>query len=803
MPPPQRRVLLDTRLATLPELSDRDLDTLATRTADLTEAKIRLDGGGIVTGTSRVNQLSEVIEEVREQRSAAQAAIAPAVLALILVALAMLLRLLSASADLRVPELALASLRGTGRRRTWILGLAEPLILIALSAPLGVLAGYGATHLLVDQWLRPGIPLDLPSTSLAASGVVILGAIAAAVLAVSGALREPLGARLSGTRRPHAGSRSAVVIEVVLIALALTLPLTRTGKGNSQGLDATGLLLPVALALTAGLLATRLVRAAATWYATHRSGGALPGFIAARALARRAAGTLVMLPVTAAIAVAIFANGVSNTASDWRASLTSTRTPADMVYTSPLSLEQTMSTVADIDPDGRYLAVAAVAGLRTGPVVLLDSQRLPRVGAWSEQWLDGATATEVAQQIAPPGSPVRITGQRLAVTLTNDTEEAAESNSQELTVRLLLDASGTGEDPVYLGPFTARTDTMDIAVPQCASGCDIAAISVGAGRIASATPLHGTLSLESLRIDGAPVQGFARADAWEPTAPGLDITAEGDSLRLDLDTGDAAGAAAISTTAYAGPLRALVATDAGATVRTADESVPAIGGLGASVPVAIVGEPLSTPFLGPRGTVLDLATARARLTLASGTTTAYVLARADTPPELTTALVATGAELDTRAAQTRAELDASPYAQALKLYQAVGAMTLLLAIGGLLVSLAVQLPARRRDAAALRVIGMRPFTIAAASAIESLVTLSTAALAGLAAGVAAQALLLRSLTLGVADDRLTPPVLATIGLERLALSTLTITITLVIIATASAITVVRRAQAASLREAGR
>ena len=62
-------------------------------------------------------------------------------LSLVLVAMALLLRLLTAAADLRLPELALASLRGLSRRRMWQLGLSEPLALLVISVPIGALVG--------------------------------------------------------------------------------------------------------------------------------------------------------------------------------------------------------------------------------------------------------------------------------------------------------------------------------------------------------------------------------------------------------------------------------------------------------------------------------------------------------------------------------------------------------------------------------------------------------------------------------------------------------------------------------------
>ena len=58
-----------------------------------------------------------------------------------LVALALLSRLTTAAGDLRVPDLALASLRGANRPRVWLLAVAEPVLLVVIALPLGVAAG--------------------------------------------------------------------------------------------------------------------------------------------------------------------------------------------------------------------------------------------------------------------------------------------------------------------------------------------------------------------------------------------------------------------------------------------------------------------------------------------------------------------------------------------------------------------------------------------------------------------------------------------------------------------------------------
>ena len=58
-----------------------------------------------------------------------------------------LMRLLNAASELRVPELALASLRGVTARRLWGLGLAEPVVIllvgVGIYALLAVFLGKG------------------------------------------------------------------------------------------------------------------------------------------------------------------------------------------------------------------------------------------------------------------------------------------------------------------------------------------------------------------------------------------------------------------------------------------------------------------------------------------------------------------------------------------------------------------------------------------------------------------------------------------------------------------------------------
>lgn len=154
------------------------------------------------------------------------------------VALALLMRLLNAASVLRVPELALASLRGVAAWRLWGLGLAEPVLLLLLATPLGVAFGLGLSWLLIRSWLVPGLPVPVVSASWWSAGLVLLAAFAVACLAVGLVIRDPLATQLSGVRRPRAAKRGAVVAQLTLVALAAaTLVSKLSGGGDPDATD--------------------------------------------------------------------------------------------------------------------------------------------------------------------------------------------------------------------------------------------------------------------------------------------------------------------------------------------------------------------------------------------------------------------------------------------------------------------------------------------------------------------------------------------------------------------------------------
>ena len=101
-------------------------------------------------------------------------------------------------------------------------------------------------------------------------------------------------------------------------------------------------------------------------------------------------GTLVILPVTAAIAICVFGAGVYESAAQWRASVAATTAPAGEVWSSPLSLDETVELTHELDPDGSYLMAATTISTLGPTYVVVDAPRLAAVAAWQDQWTPGS-----------------------------------------------------------------------------------------------------------------------------------------------------------------------------------------------------------------------------------------------------------------------------------------------------------------------------------------------------------------------------------------------------------------------------
>ena len=796
--PAQYTVLVDRRLRVPPGFTVDDLPAVLRTAAGLDgdSSEVR---GGTLTGDS-INDIHGIAAEVNAQRDTARASITPAVISLVLVAMALLLRLLMAAADLRLPELALASLRGLPRRRMWALGLSEPLTLLALSLPVGAGVGIALSLGLVRWWLVPGLPLPLPWAALVSALVVAVASLLVAVLAVGLVLRVSLSDQLTGVRRPQRTSRVGLVAQLTLVAAAVAVLASKLSADKPGDPDMTDLVLPVLLAVVAGLAATRLVAGAATrWTRARPRTRSLAGFVAARAISRRQEGTLVILPVTAAIAICVFGAGVFTSASQWRESVAATTAPAAQVWTSPLALGQTVGLTHRLDPQGRWLMAAGQIDSLGPSYTVVDAPRLARVVAWQDQWTPGVGADEVGRRIGLRATVPTVTGSRVAITVDNRVRSA-----DPLYVRLRLDVLSDRTHFAFLGPIRPGVHTVSGPAPYCRRGCQLQGMTLG-GAAALPTTMTGTLTVRGLTADGTPVDGAIGGAGWnrspedQPDGAVGAVDTRNDQLVVRVDSQDRTAIAQLTAGDVPAALPVVAGVDSPTTAQTGSFTSTSDN----EFPVRPVLTSGSVPFLGPSGLMVDYSTVTATRTIYDQGQAVSVLARADTPTSVLRGLEDAGATRSTTLAAVKHTLDQGAYALALRLYAVVAVLVLVMALAGLVVSTAVQLPARRRDAASLRVVGVSRRAVMSSVVRELAVVLGGTALAGLVAGTVAQYVVLRTVTLGYVEDIRTPALIAAVDWHRLAVLTMLAALVFGVVAVASAALTVRGARGATLRENAR
>ena len=356
---------------------------------------------------------------------------------------------------------------------------------------------------------------------------------------------------------------------------------------------------------------------------------------------------------------------------------------------------------------------------------------------------------------------------------------------------------------VFLGPVGEGRSVVSERTPFCRDGCRLEQITLGSAA-ALPTAMDGSLTIESVTVDRQPVADALTGGAWAlvPGATGNDAV---DSLRLD-GAGLAVSVSSRSPVIVqigAGDPPARLPVVAGVDARTESSADSYNAGTPLSFDVDPVLEAGSVPLLGPRGLLIDYDTFATGRKVYDQNTEVYVMARADTPAPVVGALRDAGLTEETTYAEVKAGLDNTAYALALRLYAVVAALVLLMAVASLAVSTAVQLPARRRDAAALRVVGVPRRQVMGAVLRELVLVLGGTAVAGLAAGSLAQYVVLRTVTLGYAETLSTPALVAAIDPWRLALLALVTALLFGAVALVSATLTVRGARGSTLRESAR
>jgi hypothetical protein len=493
---------------------------------------------------------------------------------------------------------------------------------------------------------------------------------------------------------------------------------------------------------------------------------------------------------------------VYTAAADWRASDAATIVGADVSYDTQLGMDQAVALTHQLDPDGKWLMAIAAQHDGASETLVMDTPRLPRVGLWPDSWTPGSSASDIARELESNRPSVNLVGSQ--VSLTVDNRVTGEFKAISATLHI-TEPDGT-RTSVVVGPFPQGVSTASTPLPDCHDACLVTQLSFG-GPGGLTGEMHGEARVTDFRVDDTVVPD-ALTQAWR-VWPGLFNTPVGVEGEPQLS----GGALVVKFNARSANSYASITPNDVPAVR------PVVLGRQARPPIVkrVNGDlklrddfvnfsvhPVTTaesmPVLGPAGMLIDYTMFTRDMQIIAASTFVSILARSDTPASVVAALADRGITKPETLSNTRDLLDQDAFARALNLYLVVTVIVILLALAGLGANLAVQMPARRRDAASLRVVGLRRRSIISAVVAEFLVVLGSAALAGVAAGILAQYVVVRTVTLGYADTLHTPRLLPSLNLGSVTSLLIVVTAVLLVVAVSVGALTVRGARTASLRE---
>jgi hypothetical protein len=762
----QRDLRLE-RSATLSTRLEYPIDTTGVGLDDVTALR---DGINSLVNRLRGDdlQLATALPSILTDAAADQAAIgrtAPVIaVPLLLLCWFVLFLLVASLIEERAPEIALAKLRGYPSGRAARFGLGEALLLIAVAAPFGLIAGVAGVEAAARFVLASGTHAQVRWPAFAAAALALLGAAAAAALAGRGTVRRPVLALL---RRVPARTRwQAGLTEGIVVALAAMSLVAAVGDRSAP----LALLAPPLLAVVAGVATARALRiwARLRLRAAGRR-GRLVTLLSSAQLSRRPAGQRLVVVVTVAVALLSFA------ATAWDVAAQARRDHAEDAVGAPRVLtvaadhpEALAAAVARADPQGHSMAVVrASQRYGDGSVELLGVQaaQLADVAVWRGH--DRDAVTRLASRLRPQVAvPLPVTGE-VAVSATVDALPA------KLPVRLSAVVAAPGEPPraVPLGVLArGPRDYRAPLPPQCATGCRLIGLALARG-VPGPEPMVVTMTVRAIRGGAADLPaGFDVAGRWRAAqraaqrpAQAQAVVRPGAALAVEVSSVDP-GDVLVEYADSPDVLPAVLAGSAPADdPRAAAFSFPGL----AEQPLAftVAERSAALPRAGNRGLLFDLdyavRAAERTSALADNDSLRYeVWAGPRAPGDLATRLGAGGVQV-LRTESMGGYLDQlgrrAP-ALGLWLYLLAGAVAILLAVGVVLLTAYIGVRGRLYELAALRVSGVRPAVLRRAVLREYRLLLGAPLVVGFLAGAAGAVVMLPGVplvTVGVANTALT------------------------------------------------
>lgn len=646
-------------------------------------------------------------------------------------------------------DIALAKLRGLRARRVALLGMLEPVLLVLLAAPLGLVLALGVTGAAVESALTD-VDLRPDARFWFGSLVAVVASSAAGGIALVRALRQPLALQLRRVNRAAAVNR-LLVGEVIVVTLAVAAFYQVAIAADEDRLEGIALVAPGLSAVAVAVVAARvLLTASVVWVARTRARPSVRGFLAVRQISRRHGGTRVAVLAAVAVSLATFALGTWQIAGQQRAARAAMEVGAPRVYevqaASPTRLRTAVEQL-NIPGDQVMAAVGVRGAGSTPPILGVDVDHLPSVAAWYDEW-GRRPLRELTQRLRPTTPPsVDFRGEELAIDL-----DARLSTTGGLVPGALV-ATATDRDgdelPISFGRLPYGRATLEAAEPRCATGCTLSRWRIVRAD-AQDGPQFGTVTFFSLRVDGTPIRhAFNAVRGWRPAT--LDDDPSTYDTVSDVRPGDPSGVQLYfnagseesggldrADVPKAMPIAVVGQVPLPLSGHNGLVQSPVLGG--SPVLARVVGRPDAMPRLGEYGVVADLRVLT-RLSTSWPADISYQVwagPGAPTGKELRAALRAQGlAVLDVESAEERRN-DLSRDGPALALLLLLGVAVAGLGMAALATVALALVQARRRayELAALRTAGVGDADLRGATLQEHLALLGTGLAFGLASGFA-------------------------------------------------------------------
>jgi len=667
------------------------------------------------------------------------------------------------TAEDRRGDVGLLKLRGSSKRRVWMLLALSSGVPVVAGIVIGAVVGFGAAaglaHSVEGGAALLGVAhnsrlstLDTLWLSLAATALAGLGLVGA-VAAEWRTVRTPVADLLRRVPARQRGWR-ADAAELILVAVAgAGVYQARVEASRDSDASALALLAPALVAIAVALLVARaLMPLAAGVGARALRAGRAGTALAALHLARRQGTHRVFAVLAVAAAVFTTTTIVWHAASSaWRQRAVLELGAGSVLTVDAPSATALLDAVRAVDPEGRYaMAVASTLGRRTEDrMVAVDATRLARVGLLP----DGLpTAGAIAALLRPPAPepPAVHDGQiSLDVALVG-TGDPRTAGVAPVPLGLRLHLSTVDGRPVAVDfPLTPGRSTVEATVSQCPERCRLVALQV-TGPPNAGLPEAQTVEVYGLAQGGGAILGPAllgdvarwRTTLIHPAGP-PEVSPRDDRLAITLAAHSFPGEAGIDgwvlPIVAPSPLPVVVAGPppdmAGPEARIA-----VLGG--APVPYRVAASVPVLPQVAGQGMFVDLEYALRSNDAPTAALELSVWMTADAPHTLVPALAERGVTVlgESSVASRTANLAGLGPGLALLFGYFAAAVVLLLGAGVSFVGSTVERSGRVDELAALRGQGLSARTVRGAGIAGNAVLVAGATVTGVLAALLAQAL---------------------------------------------------------------